>query len=236
MAGPIQQSFEEIDLTFLKEVEESELYFDAQNDLEYCIFNAEELKLFLSPPDADAWRDFSSNENATIFNVNDAKERQWQMGKVEIEHLQSKLKTTFGIDYQSLSLDELSSSIIFQTLGPESKFGLFFAEELLLSTMEYAAFMCTLFTQAAYRVSVTELYLPQSRLKVPMAEENYLKVWEKMAKKKKIPEFEMRTPMSPIPLWKGVEEIVNALLKSVSIIDRRGIISISLDDDKVWFG
>lgn len=46
MAGPIQQSFEEIDWTFLKEVEESEFYFDAQNDLEDCIFNAEELKLF----------------------------------------------------------------------------------------------------------------------------------------------------------------------------------------------
>ncbi|GFH47201.1 hypothetical protein CTEN210_09822 [Chaetoceros tenuissimus] len=236
MAGPIQQSFEEIDWTLLKEIEESELYFDTPNEFEDCILNAEELKVFLTPPAADEWKDFSSNENATIFNIDDAKERQWQMGKVEIEHLRNKLKTTFGIDYQSLSLEDLASSIIFTTLGPESKFGSFFAEELSLSKMEYAAFMCTLFTQAAYRVSVTELYLPQSRLKVPMEEEDYLKMWENMAKKKKIPEFEMRTPMSPIPLWKGVEEIVNTLLRTVSIIDRREIISISLDDDKVWFG
>ena len=39
-----------------------------------------------------------------------------------------------------------------------------------------------------------------------------------------------------LPIWEGLEDVVNKLLCSISITGREGKISIALDDNKIWFG
>ena len=55
-----------------------------------------------------------------------------------------------------------------------------------------------------------------------------------MANKKKIPPTRISSSRRELPLWEGLELIVNDVLRSVSITGRDGRISVALDDDKIW--
>lgn len=97
--------------------------------------------------------------------------------------------------------------------------------------------MTTLFLQAAYRVSTEELFHNDSLLKdlVPMAKTEFNLSWKCLAEKKMLPTSEIRTARQDAPLWEKLETIVNTVCSSVSIVGRKGTISIALDDDKIWF-
>jgi hypothetical protein len=55
-----------------------------------------------------------------------------------------------------------------------------------------------------------------------------------LTNRKKIRKAEIRTTRSLEPLWQKLEAVVNKLLRSISIEQRQGNISIALDDDKIW--
>lgn len=55
-----------------------------------------------------------------------------------------------------------------------------------------------------------------------------------MSTLRKLQPNEISTCRRKIPLWEGMERILNELLRSISITSRKGRISVALDDDKVW--
>lgn len=132
--------------------------------------------------------------------------------------------------------DEITAAaIVMYTLGPTSDAGNYMIEALEIDDETYLKFMTTLFLQAAYRVSTEQLFHNDSLLKdlVPMAKTEFNILWKCLAEKKMLPTSEIRTVRQDTPLWEKLETIVNTVCSSVSIVGRKGKISITLDDDKI---
>ena len=62
----------------------------------------------------------------------------------------------------------------------------------------------------------------------------FMEIWKLMSEKKRIKPSEISTNRRERPIWQTLENIVNELLRSVSVTGRTGRIAISLDDDKIW--
>ena len=96
--------------------------------------------------------------------------------------------------------------------------------------------MSTYCTQAAYRASVHQLFDESSLLKdsLKIAQEDYMQIWRKMAEKKRMTAIQItQTNRRDSPLWESLERIVNEILRSISITDRTGRVSVALDDDTI---
>ena len=214
-------------------------FYSCDNEWDDCNLSAEDFdELANVPTSVDLWRDVDQKESPSLLSFDDAKKTNWQMGKKEIQHLKKTIESTFNSNQDSpLSSKELNYSITLALLGAESNTGQFLCKELDLTKDQYLEFMCTFAIQAAYRVSITELYDNISLLKnsVPMSQANYSEIWRNIATKKEVAVDVMRTSRSATPLWQTLESIVNAEMKKYAIDDREGRIAISLDDDKIWF-
>ena len=100
--------------------------------------------------------------------------------------------------------------------------------------------MSTLCIQAAYRVSVLELFAPSSLLSgyAKLSREEYSRIWNDIATAKKVEKesghFVGQSQRSKC-IWESLEVLANEICQKISITQRKGDISIALDDDKVWF-
>ena len=200
-----------------------------------CNLNREELAAFLTPP-VEKWVDCPPEDEATRIKMDESKQVQWELAIKEIKHVRERLRILIHPELE-LSTSNLSNQeIILFCIGPESKCGKYLKEQLHMNTKEYLQFMHTFCLQAAYKISSTQLYANNSLLKdkTQMTREKYNKFWKAMSEKKKLRRNSVTTSRRDPPLWEELEKIVNELLRSISIIDRKGKISISLDDDKVW--
>ena len=132
--------------------------------------------------------------------------------------------------------DVTAEKIILYCLGPDSDLGRFLMKELQLDKETYLKFMVTMCIQAAYKVTSTQLFHQHSLLKqhALLPKEEYNKIWQVWSTKKKVKQHTMSTGRRDSCIWEGLEKIVNALCRSVSIVEREGKIGIALDDDKVW--
>ena len=223
----IPSSFEELDYDFPHEWFQDAEFVD-------CTLDDNELKEFLTPS-TESWKDLTSSEHGSKFTIDSSKKYQWDLAKKEIEHIRNKCEEDIrSNNAQSMSIDE---AMIFNFLGRRSAARSFLSEEMELNEEDWLKFLATFSLQAAYRVSSTELFSNDSRLKkdAPMSEEEYRGVWRRMSEKKKLARHDMRTARSPTPLWETLETIVNTVLCDTSITGREGRISIALDDDKIWF-
>ena len=165
--------------------------------------------------------------------MDSSKDIQWKLAKDEINHVRRQVQHLLSIDeYKNVNMEE----IIMFTLGPDSNAGLYLQAELELDKKTYLQFMGTLCIQAAYHISSTQLFQDTSLLKehLSISEERYNEIWKLMANKKKIPPTRISSSQRELPLWEGLELIVNDILRSVSITGRDGRISVALDDDKIW--
>ena len=237
VGGPIQQMFDEIDFSFIEQIETSDFYFP-DNDWSDCTLSDEEITMLLTPS-LDDWNDIQQSESPSIFKIDDAKKKNWNNAKLEISHLKKRIADILGDEIMGKSKNEINQAIIFEILGPNKEVARYLCDELELSIEKYCAFMQTFTVQAAYRVSSTELFEKHSLLKesVAMEKEEYLNLWSKLSELKRVPQHQMRNSTSPVPLWQEIEKITNMILKKFTIIgwEEEGDISISLDDDKVWF-
>ena len=167
-------------------------YFFCEDEWGDCNLSGEDFRDLLGsvPSSVDEWSDVNSKEHPSLFSFDDAKKKNWEMGKKEIEHIKGKISSLFNSDTSNLSAKEIHHQIALELLGPESKTGQFLCRELGMSREKYLSFMCTCTIQAAYRVSVVQLYDTMSLLKksVPMSEENYCEIWLNMATKKEVQE------------------------------------------------
>ena len=212
--------------------EENGFFDNEVNEYNDYSLLAEELEEFLAPPDCGLWEDHLSTDNPTFITMDEAKSKQWYLAKKEITHVRKKIKEMIGKD------DVSKEDIFLYTLGPNSGVGMYLKKELDISDEKYIAFMSIFCIQCAYRMTSTELFHPFSLLKkeVPevMSEKDYNNIWRVISTKKKISSVMISTNRREEPMWSEVEQIVNHLLRKISIFGRSGEISVALDDDKIW--
>ena len=208
-------------------------FFVQEDNLSDCYLSADELSQFLAPS-SETWKDFLPGENEAVITMDSARDIQWRMAKEEIQHVKQTLKGLLSVE----NVEELNlRSICLFIIGPNSKVGSFLQEELDLDRKSYLEFLSTYCTQAAYRASFTQLYDKTSLLKehIKMTEGDYIKVWRKMAEKKRMAAVQMtRTSRREQPLWETLERIVNEILRGISISGREERLAVALDDDKIW--
>ena len=132
---------------------------------------------------------------------------------------------------EDIDLDKIGMAL----LRPESKVGTFLCQELEIGKETYLRFLHTLCIQAAYRVSTTHLFDSRSLLKdsTLMEREKYNEIWKMLSTKKKLKQNQMNSCRRATPLWESVQSIVNTILRSISVTNCSGRISIALDDNKI---
>ena len=214
-------------------------YLDAvefhNHEFSDCRLSDEEVREFVTDANNNmTWHDLPPSQNPPIITMDSSKSLQWDLAKRELDHVRCSLRRLSGLTEDSEISEE---TIIMLCLGPESKTGRFLCDELGLGRRQYLQFMSTLFIQAAYGVSVTQLYhgrLSLLKEKTLMEMDDYVEIWKTISSKRSIPDTEVSTNRREKPLWECMEYIVNDFLTSISITGRRGKISVALDDDKIW--
>lgn len=224
--GYIEDMFNSIDYDFLEEIE--------SHELDDCYLSGEELKSLLAPS-SEKWNDASSRSFPTLFTIDQSKVTQWELAKKEIDHVRDTVKGLLGMEATGeVSMDD----IVMYTLGPSSMIGSFLRSELEMDEEEYLRFFITIMIQGAHRISCEELFFTDGCLKdfCPMDQKEYNNIWKKISSKRKLPPNVICTCRCDAPLWQTLETKLNDLFKKLSIANHKGKISMSLDDDKIWFG
>ena len=154
-------------------------FFSDDNDLTDCYLRETELNQFLAPS-SEKWKDFLRGEHEAVVTIDSARDIQWKLTKEEIQHVKKTLKTLISVEGSN---DPTLRQIINFILGPNSKIGRFFQDELELDPKSYLEFLSTYCNQAAYRVSFIQLFHETSLLKdhIKMSETDYIGVWKKIA-------------------------------------------------------
>ena len=170
------------------------LYDEALNDeLHDCFLSQDEIEEMMAPP-TEAWKDVSSTAFRTRFTIDEAKEIQWEEAKNEITFVLEQMKKLLKEEHErsgnDYPFDDESpmkkEDIIKFIVGPESSVGKILWEQLSLSEELYLKFLETLCIQAAYKVSVSQLFDPPSLLRhtAPISKDEYVNIWKEMATKK----------------------------------------------------
>ncbi len=226
MSRIVEESFDNYELDFLDES------FLSDNELADCCLGDDELRTLLAPPQ-ETWRDYLPGDNEAVITIDSAKDKQWTLAKEEITQIRSQMQTLLDVsDYEDVTMGK----IVMFYLGPDSKPGRYMCNELNLSKMTYLKFMNTVFISAAYHLTSRQLFHDMSLLKAHtlMKEDKYNRVWRQMSEKRRLQRDEMSNSRREIPIWEGLETIVNEVLHAVSVTRWAGQILIALDDDKVW--
>ncbi len=227
--SPVEDYFSSMPTDFLDDDFYSG-FIEENPELINCSLTPAEFEEFSAPPDCSQWSDYLAADHPTFITIDQSKEKQWTIAKEEIQHIREQIKKLIGKNNVE------KKDVVLYTLGPESSVGLFLKSQLCLSDETYLKFMSTICIQSSYRVTSTELFSPMSILKreVKMAQEEYNKIWRDLSTKYELDGATMRTNRSEETIWHGLETIINALFKKISIENRQGEISIALDDDKIW--
>ncbi len=202
------------------------------HELADCTLCEDSLRKFLAPPQ-ETWKDYSTKENPAVLTIDSAKDRQWELTKVEIREVMANVIELLGcIDKDGVKEESIFNFII----GPKSKVGKFLCTELGMNEMTYLKFLHTLLIQAAYKSSSEQLFMPLSRLRdcLLLKKGEYNGIWKIISEKKRLSKTQMSTSRRPVPLWQTLETHVNELLVAISITNSDRRISIALDDDKIW--
>ena len=205
-------------------------------DYDDCYLSAEELKE-LSTPAVQKWKDQKAKLTGEKikFTIDSCKLRAWDLTKKEITHVRNRLLV---LTKKSSNEGVTNLDILDLLFGENSAVATILMRELEIDHPTFMKFMATFCLQAAYRTSVTETYGEASALrdKAAMDEEDYLDIWKKIAKvgeQNKNVSF-VGQGRREAPLWEMLETGLNEICKSLSITNRKGTISIALDDDKIW--
>lgn len=184
-------------------------------------------------PFPEEWEDVEVSKDNTKFTIDQSKNTQWKMAKDEITHVRDRFSVLSGIDFQNVKFDD----IVKYYFGSESEFGKLMQRELGIEDVTYLEFMHTVCIHAGYNQTPSQLYDEKGLLSryLLMAKEEYVGLWEKLSLHGKmqrnnfIGEGRLEKYM-----WEKMEDLANEIFRETVIATRRGAITISLDDDKVW--
>ena len=149
-------------------------YLPPSNDNPFsdCTLDGTDLEQFLTFPAVDKWTDFLPEQNTTHITMDESKRKQWDMAKDEINHIKKRWNELLNSEQNEEGAGDgvSSNDIILYLLGPDSKLGVFLRHELGISK-----------SQAAYKISSTQLYNKKSLLKIhtPMSYKQYNEISEK---------------------------------------------------------
>ena len=213
------------------------IYYDLCNDgvdaaLDDCNLSSNNFEDLLAPA-TEKWNNFSSEDHPAVITMDHSKTVQWILAQDEIQHLKKSICQLLGKEIdQEIGQDEMVLFI----LGPNSVPGRYLRQELSLSEETYLRFMINFLIQSGYKLSVAGLYDKNSLLKdkAVMPKKEYLSIWKKIATLKQLPDAAVSTSRRDEPIWQAYEELVNKMLKQISVQGRDGRVSIALDDDKIW--
>ena len=213
---------------------EDHFYEDLNND---PMLSKEDAEAFMSPPQ-QAWINANPNDAPAIVKIDTSTEQQWKLARMEIDHVKATMHRLIGVTYdkdQDKDGVVLKRRTILHLLGKTSKVATFFKENASLSDTKYLQFMHTFCMQAAYNCSSRQLFYKCLKLQkaLLLSETEYNGVWQWLANRKKIDNASVSTSRRSKPLWTSLQAIINEILRSISIEDREGRISVALDDDKV---
>lgn len=231
MTSPIvEDTYFDHDLMYLDDTD----YYHEESILNDFLLSREDRAAFLAPP-AETWKDFKHDENEVFITMDASKDCQWKIAKEEIVHIRNRVMQLLGAnDFDDVSLKHIVSLCV----GCNSKMKKFFEEEVHFDKEKYLKFMIVYCTAAAYRLSSSQMYHQQSLIKkdeLPLSEIQYNEIWKDLAEERKLSSSaQMSSSRNETPLWESLEVVVNDLLRSISISQRNGIVSLSLDDDKIW--
>ena len=240
MSSFVEEFFDSFPSEFIDDAFLSYDYPSHALDDDNCILDEDVMDW--SAPASDKWDDWLSSDHPATITMDSAKAAQWKLAKDEVR----QVKTSFcrylfengdssmediGEDYTP-TIEEIVNVII----GPQSECGEFLMKELNLDEETYLRFFCTFCIQSAYQVSVAQLFHTDSLLKehATMKKDEYVKVWETMATKRRLHDSNISNSRRQVPIWQKFEGKVNDVLREITVTDRTGKISIALDDDKIW--
>ena len=202
------------------------------SEFDDCYLSPVELQEFQAPSVAK-WKDCSVKDSDVEFSIDSCKKEIWKVAKKEITHVRDTLCLLTERDHESIT----NLDILELALGEKSGIFQIMTKELVIDHATFLRFMSTLCLQAAYRVTVSEMYCIQSALKndTAMNEKDYLKIWKTIANcKKQEDDNYVGEDRRSQPLWEQMEIGLNNLCREVSISNRKGKVSVALDDDKIW--
>jgi hypothetical protein len=188
----------------------------------------------ISAPSTASWVDGDQCRMRTKFGINLSRKQNWDFGKEEAEHVKARVNIILDVEDQK---DVTFEMLVDKFLGPASEMGKVLKTELQLNDEVYLAFLATYCIQSAYRVSSTSLFGKFSLLSNAsmMPEKEYNTLWRRIAHESEKSGLQIGTGRRDLCRWQKLESTVNQDLRSVSVVDRPGKISIALDDDKVWY-
>lgn len=184
-------------------------------------------------PLPEHWKDIECSYASTKFTIDQSKDNQWEIAKDEIKHVRSSFSKLCKVDE-----GEIEPYNIFKYyIGTESDFGMQIKKILEFDDETYCKFMHTACVQGADNKTPKELFHRKSpgSKGLLIDYDDYIELWKKIAELNKMDTMNFfgegrRERLS----WEAAEKSFNESCRELSILRRRGIISIALDDDKVW--
>lgn len=157
------------------------------------------------------------------------------LAKKEITHIRNRLLV---LTKKDINKGVTNLEILDLLFGEKSALATILMRELEIDHPTFMQFMATLCLQAAYRTSFTEVYCVGSALlgSASMNKNDYLNIWKRIARSH-IQEKNINyvgQGRQEVALWEMLETACNEICCSISITNRKGHISIALDDDKIW--
>ena len=188
----------------------------------------------LESPSTQRWIDGNPSRMRTIFKIDTASKKLWEYAKVDFHNVKNRIIHLLDINEENdFSFEKLLNYFI----GSESEIGRLLCRELDISNQVYLEFMVTYCIQCAYGLSSATIYDELSPLKnsVIMSQGDYNAFWHKISSLRQKSGQEIGTGRCGLCLWEALEEKVNFILRSVSVEDVKSKLSLSVDDDKIWY-
>ena len=219
-------------------------YFEADNDTTNSFFFSskeveEDEHLNVSSvsvsgcPLPDDWDDVDVSTDTTKFSIDQAKHKQWELAKREIKHIRSQFCTATQINEESVEIENIFDFYV----GLNSDFAQLWKNDLGFDDAAYLRFMHTVCLQSAHSQTISRTFNRKGPVSKDLlvTEEEYLKCWKTIAGVGKMDAatFVGDSRMTKY-LWEKLEDLLNGIFRNTSVANRQGIISIALDDDKIW--
>ena len=77
----IEELFDDVDLELIGIIESENYYVCDANDFGDCFLDGEDMRMLLTPPSVEMWRDLDPATNPAIFTIDDAKRKKLGTGK-----------------------------------------------------------------------------------------------------------------------------------------------------------
>ena len=187
------EEYEDFESRDLQVVDEATFFGDnvcdntqTVHELDDCYLTPSEVGL-LQAPMTENWKDLHVHmkDCEVKFSIDSCKRESWKTTKKELFHVRDRIRVLTNKDeYEQVS----NMDILLLLFGEDSATTRVMMRGLGLDYASFCSFISTLSLQAAYRVTVTELFDRKSALKkeASMSKEEYLSVWKKLADSNKI--------------------------------------------------